>query len=241
MPFFNVGIFSWLVFMRFLYWFYSGLCHQNPARTLFSGNVHYVVCARDAGIYEGIAFGIIIILLLYMSRGKAPTNFPGLFTLIILGLTSVPIVLDTGLSSIGVWPSSNEIRLMTGLYFGFAISAFLSLAFFEILTRFSRFSLLQKVRLFDEWWALAIFILIPMGLWAAVLFLSYIFFFVSAISVFLSIWFGNLVFIMALIRKKTQRNAALAVGIAIFAAAAEMAFIASLRLLLASYLKFSPF
>lgn len=204
-------------------------------------NVYYVVCARNTGIYVGVGFGIIVIGLLYMSHGRAPTIFPGLFTLIILVLTSVPMLLDAGLSLINVWPSSNEIRLMTGLYFGFAISAFLSLAFFEILTRFSRFSGLQRVRLFDEWWTLAVYILIPVGLWAAVLFLSNIFFFVSAISVFLSVWFGNLVFIMALIRKKTQRNAALAAGIAIFAAAAEMALIASLRLLLASYLKFSPF
>ncbi|MCL5985172.1 MAG: DUF2085 domain-containing protein [Actinobacteria bacterium] len=226
--------------MKFLYWFYSGLCHQNLARTLMAGNAYYVVCARNTGIYAGVVFGAIITGLLYMSRRRAPTIFPGLFTLIILVLTSVPMLLDAGLSLINVWPSSNEIRLMTGLYFGFAISAFLSLVFFEILTRFSRLSGLQKVRLFDELWTLAIYILMPILLWAAVLFLSRIFFYVVAVSVFLSIWFGNLIVIMALIRKKTRENAVFAMGIAVFSAAAEMAIMASMQMLMSLYLKFSP-
>jgi len=227
--------------MKFLYWFFSGLCHQNPARTLFYGNIHYVVCARDTGIYTGIVFGIITILVIYLSRKMAPTVFPSLFTVIILGLFSIPIVLDTGLSSIEVWQSSNEIRLLTGLYFGFTVSAFLSLAFFEILTRFSRFSLLKKVRFFEEWWTVAIFIVIPMGLWVVILLLNYVFFFISAISVFISIWFGNFIFIIALIKKKTRRYALLALGTAIIAASAEMAFIASIRWLLSPYLKFYTF
>jgi len=227
--------------MRNLYWFYSGLCHQNPARTLFSGDFYYVVCARDTGIYVGIVSGIILMLLLYIPRGKAPTSFPGIFSLILLGLTSIPIVLDAGFSSIGVWLSSNEIRLMTGLFFGFAFSGFLSLVFFEIFTRFSSFSRFQKVRLFGEWWVLAIYMLMPIAVWTAILYLIRSFFYISAVSVFISIWFGNLVLILALNRSRTRKNAALAVCIAIFSTAAEMAIVASLRLLLSSYLKIALF
>lgn len=218
--------------MRYFYWFFSGLCQQNPNRTFRFGNTLYVVCGRNTGIYIGIIFGIIILLLVYITRGRTPVNFPGLVPLMVLFLMATPMAIDAGLSAIGVWPSSNEIRLITGLYFGFAISAFISVPFFEILTRFKRFSQFYRVKLFMIWWELVVFIFLPLVLWTLIIFLKQPFFYISAASVFLSIWFGNLIFLLAILKNKVLKTAILAGLIAIFMALAEMALIASLRSLI---------
>jgi len=92
------------------------MCHQLPMRSFFIAGVQQAVCARDAGIYSGIAFAGIMFLI----------RKPGLFkTKKFFLLTLVPIMLDGVTQTLlNLRESSNMLRLATGFIFGFGLMFF---------------------------------------------------------------------------------------------------------------------
>jgi len=94
------------------------VCHQIPERTLLLGGYYLPVCARDTGIYLGFFVGY---LLLSVRRKKA-RGPPHLLTMLFM---VTPMVIDGGIQLIGFRTSTNELRLLTGLLFGTALSPFL--------------------------------------------------------------------------------------------------------------------
>ncbi len=106
-----------------LMWLGFGLCHQLPERSLFGGVYQVPVCARDEGIYIG--FVVALLLMAFFERGgRRSSGSPPWWVLLTLVGFLVVMALD-GLSSYaGLRATSNEIRLMTGLMAGVAISVF---------------------------------------------------------------------------------------------------------------------
>ncbi len=93
-------------------------CHQMPQRTVFLDGFPFPFCARDLGIYIGCFIGgILPFMKLRMS--KALSSIPVSIALLI------PLVVD-GVSQtiLRLRESSNTLRLVTGLLFGFAMVYF---------------------------------------------------------------------------------------------------------------------
>ncbi len=103
------------------YFVYKSVCHQIRDRSLSCFGQPLAVCARCTGIYLGFLVGLGIYPLV---RGWRRPNLPSgrVFFLI-----SSPIVLDTAASFLGLWDTSNAIRLATGIIWG-AILPFYAMA-----------------------------------------------------------------------------------------------------------------
>jgi uncharacterized membrane protein len=104
-----------------LRWLGFGLCHQLPERSFFGGGVQVPVCARDTGIYLGILISLALISVLH--RGSRPRRMPTLVGWIAIGLMIGAMGLDGVTEYGGLRPTTNELRLITGLLAGFAIGA----------------------------------------------------------------------------------------------------------------------
>lgn len=102
--------------------FGSLICHQLPERTLSAGGALLPVCARDTGIYLGVFVSATYLLILGRWKTKKP---PRIVPSIIMCLLMVPMILDGGLSYLGVTESNNISRVITGALFGLPIPIFL--------------------------------------------------------------------------------------------------------------------
>lgn len=98
-----------------------GLCHQLPERSFFAGGHQLPVCARDTGIYAGFAFGVLVLAII--SGRRRPTELPGWPVLLLVGLFIGAMAVDGVTSYAGLRPTTNSIRLATGLMTGWALSA----------------------------------------------------------------------------------------------------------------------
>jgi uncharacterized membrane protein len=94
------------------------VCHQLPNRTFFVGGHYLPVCARDTGAYIGLLLGYILLPL----RRKEACGPPNLW---ITSLMVLPMIVDAGTQWVGLRTSSNELRLITGLFFGVALAPLL--------------------------------------------------------------------------------------------------------------------
>ena len=94
------------------------VCHQLPGRTLRIGGGLLFVCARDTGFYIGFLIG----LSLLHKRRRAPCGPRNLY--FTLGLM-LPMIIDGATQAVGLRTSNNSLRLLTGLFFGTALSPFL--------------------------------------------------------------------------------------------------------------------
>lgn len=101
-----------------LNWIGGLVCHQRVERTLKVGGLYLPVCARDTGIYSGLLLGYLLLPL----RNKRSRGPPDLF--ISLAMIS-PLIIDSLTQNLGFRVSTNEIRLISGLFFGTALSPLL--------------------------------------------------------------------------------------------------------------------
>lgn len=103
-----------------MHWLGYGLCHQLPARSFFAGGHQLPVCARDTGIYLGFLVALLVISLL--DRGRHRTGMPPGW-LIALGVVAIAFLGWDGVTSyLGLRPTTNLLRLVTGTGTGFAIA-----------------------------------------------------------------------------------------------------------------------
>lgn len=94
------------------------VCHQLPERTFEIGGHLLCVCARDTGIYIGILVGLLLVVMGRRERSGPPSLY------LILAMI-LPLILDGSTQALGLRTSTNQLRLVTGLLFGTAISPFL--------------------------------------------------------------------------------------------------------------------
>lgn len=95
------------------------VCHQKEERTLFIGGHFLPVCARDTGGLIGLLLGYALLFFLRKKRAKGPPNLYVSFAM------TLPLLLDSFGQLFGLWESTNDVRLITGLLFGTALSPLL--------------------------------------------------------------------------------------------------------------------
>ncbi len=98
------------------------ICHQLPERTLTIGGLLLPMCARDTGIYLGFLAGLFFII---FKRKQSNHTFPPPNVAIAVLLMALPMTVDALLSYSRILPSTNTSRLLTGVFFGGALSIFL--------------------------------------------------------------------------------------------------------------------
>lgn len=78
-------------------------CHQRLDRSFTMNGNEMPFCARDVGIFLGLALGMLIIMMI------RPRFRFWLFLVLV-----VPIILDGGMQLLGLYESNNAMRLITG-------------------------------------------------------------------------------------------------------------------------------
>ena len=86
------------------------MCHQRADRSFFLNGNEMAFCARCTGVWLGIVVGLLCITFL-----EVPQDFR-LAWVFLLGL--LPIMVDGGGQLLGLWESTNVVRLLTGLLAG---------------------------------------------------------------------------------------------------------------------------
>ncbi|WNS77454.1 DUF2085 domain-containing protein [Bacillus sp. DTU_2020_1000418_1_SI_GHA_SEK_038] len=100
----------------------KAICHQLPERTFEMEGHYFPVCARDAGIYFGIFSSLMFITVKKRYRNITIPNKKNSFILLLFLL---PLVVDGFGSYLGVYSTTNLIRVITGIFFGSALPFFL--------------------------------------------------------------------------------------------------------------------
>lgn len=98
-----------------VYWVGDAECHQIADRSFFINGNQMPFCARDLGLFIGLAAG---------SGFAAFVRFKIHPLLVLLGL--VPIGVDGGLQLVTEYESNNILRLATGLLAGLVLSLLLA-------------------------------------------------------------------------------------------------------------------
>lgn len=117
------------------------VCHQNPERSFHIFGEVFAVCARCAGVYFGLAFGVLAYPLFRSLNDLEP--LPRVWLL----LSPVPTGIDFLLGFFGVWENTHFSRFFTASILGVGIAFFLIPGIVEI-SRFTighlTFSIYQK-------------------------------------------------------------------------------------------------
>ncbi|HVG33513.1 MAG TPA: DUF2085 domain-containing protein [Pyrinomonadaceae bacterium] len=94
-----------------IYEAFSYLCHQLPERSLHLEGQKLAVCSRCTGLYFGFALSV---LLYPLARSLKRVDTPRLRWLL---LAAVPVILDWGLTVLGLWENTHLSRFLTGALF----------------------------------------------------------------------------------------------------------------------------
>ena len=95
---------------------YGAVCHQRIAKT-FKFNGHYFfVCARCTGIYFG---ALVVSIISLISLHKLPKK------MMLLYISTVPMLIDVISTTAGIYNYSKLIALITGIFFGSAVFAYI--------------------------------------------------------------------------------------------------------------------
>jgi len=100
----------------FLKKIYGAVCHQHIEKTFLINGHYFLVCARCTGIY----FGALLISLLSIFTFR---KLPGRMNL--LYLSALPMLIDVASTTMGIYQYSKIIALITGLFFGSAVFAYI--------------------------------------------------------------------------------------------------------------------
>jgi uncharacterized membrane protein len=98
-----------------IYWIGDGECHQIADRSYFINGNQMPFCARDLGLFVGLAFGFGLVS---FYRYKIHPLY------VLLGL--VPLGIDGGLQLVTDYESNNPLRLGTGIVAGLSLSLLLA-------------------------------------------------------------------------------------------------------------------
>lgn len=99
---------STFILLPFLRNNYSIVCHTDPQKLLSIGNFTTLTCSRCSGIYFGAFFSSTLVLLGLTKNVSIKT----------LLLSSLPMLIDVLLYSIGIYTYSHFVALLTGLLLG---------------------------------------------------------------------------------------------------------------------------
>jgi uncharacterized membrane protein len=109
---------------EFLDFFGHGFCHQIRERTLEAGGLYFSVCARDTGIYLGLAITVVLVCLLYRSVSPAsprPSGLPPAPVMAVIVFLILPMAFDGISSYANLRETTNPIRFFTGYSAGMGV------------------------------------------------------------------------------------------------------------------------
>ena len=116
----SAGLLPWLLALRpgwsrALFHVFRAICHQRPERTLTILGAPMVVCSRCAGLYLGLAIGVVLPLpRRLLPHGRA------------LVIASVAMAtLDVLTQDLGLHAPFHPVRLATGVLLGWSGCAFM--------------------------------------------------------------------------------------------------------------------
>jgi uncharacterized membrane protein len=101
-----------------IYQAFSRACHQIPERSFYVAGHPLAVCARCAGLYAGLAAGI---LLFPLVRSLQSAETPARLWLLI---AAAPTALDFSLGFFGIWHNTHVSRFVTGALLGWVAAFF---------------------------------------------------------------------------------------------------------------------
>ncbi len=104
-----------------IYWIGDAECHQIASRSYFLNGNEMPFCARDLGLFIGVAMGFGLMAFI---RYKMNPFF--------VLLAMVPIGLDGGLQLVTSYESTNPVRMITGFVAGIAMAMLISHFMFVI-------------------------------------------------------------------------------------------------------------
>ena len=116
---------SFRVLPALIQFFFSFVCHQVRDRSFVLWGYPVAVCHRCTGIYLGLFLGS-------LAENRSLHRSPGHRRLWVIAST-VPLLLDALLPFTGLWANNWISRFLTGLFFGFVVSALLVRGFSELL------------------------------------------------------------------------------------------------------------
>jgi uncharacterized membrane protein len=116
----------------FLRFFGHGFCHQIPERSFESGGLLFPVCARDTGIYLGFLCALLAAFVIYVRSPRKPAELPPVPYLVVLALFVVPMAFDGVTSYLGLRPTTNTIRYVTGFLAGTAAASLVAPLLFAL-------------------------------------------------------------------------------------------------------------
>ena len=145
----------------------AGVCHQLPSRSFISGGFQQPVCARCSGIYVGAIFGLVALLFLYrLHRPSAETYDDRMQAQlhwsywVFLALALAVMAFDGFSSYLQLRPTTDTLRLITGLAVGGGLAPLLLALLSEtLLSRRATVKMLARAR--D--WALYLCVLVVAG------------------------------------------------------------------------------
>jgi uncharacterized membrane protein len=120
---------------EFLDFFGHGFCHQIRERSLEAGGLYFSACARDTGLYLGLAVTVLIICLLYRRRGVGrlrPSGLPPLPVVLIAIILVLPMAVDGVSSYLYLRQTSNLLRFFTGYGAGMGVGLVAAAAVLEM-------------------------------------------------------------------------------------------------------------
>ncbi|MDR0350716.1 MAG: DUF2085 domain-containing protein [Coriobacteriales bacterium] len=115
-----------------LHFFGHGFCHQLPERSFEAGGLIFSVCARDTGIYLGFFCALLAAFILYARDGRKPSELAPVPYLIVLALFVLPMAFDGASSYLGLRPTTNTIRYITGFLVGTSAASLLAPLLFAL-------------------------------------------------------------------------------------------------------------
>jgi uncharacterized membrane protein len=110
---------------QFLYFFGHGFCHQIPSRSFAVDGLFFSACARDTGIYLGLALAVVVALLLHLCIIEKPSGMLLPPMVVVCGLLAMPMAIDAVTSYLGWRTTTNGIRYVTGLLAGIGLGTLL--------------------------------------------------------------------------------------------------------------------
>lgn len=103
----------------------AAVCHRLPERSFFWDGRQMPLCARCTGLYTGVFFSFCFFL--WKKRKDGDTPFLT-WTTVLSALALLPIAVDGFCSYIGLWESTQLLRVLTGASAGAAMPGLLLLA-----------------------------------------------------------------------------------------------------------------
>lgn len=103
----------------------AAVCHRLPERSFFWDGRQMPLCARCTGLYTGAFFASCFFFWRRRQKGDVPFSMPAI---VLTACALLPIAADGFCSYIGLWESSQLLRVLTGAAAGAAMPALFLLA-----------------------------------------------------------------------------------------------------------------